>query len=82
MSYHFQGRRLYEDRLGERAVGRLRDKDSLSGQGLDDPPVVEVVEVGVLVEVGQGHAVQLSVGQRMHNVRLEVISILWGKRQE
>ncbi len=38
--------------------------------------MVEVVVVGVGVQVGEGHAVQLGVGQGVHDVRLEVLDIL------
>lgn len=65
-----------EDRLGEGAVRRLRHANSLPGQGLDDAPVVEVVKIGIGVEHGQGHAVELCVGQGTHNVRLETFGIL------
>ena len=76
MSYHLEWRGLDENGLRERAVRRLRDEHPLPGQRLDDAPVVEVVVVGVGVQVGQGHAVQLGVGQGVHDVGLEVLNVL------
>ena len=43
---------------------------------MDDAPVVEVVIVGVLVEGGHAHAVQLSVGQGVEDSRLEPVLVL------
>ena len=65
-----------EHRLRQCAVWRLRDADPLPGQRLDDAPVVQVVEVGVGVEVRQRHAVQLGVGQGADDVRLQSFYIL------
>ena len=76
VTHHFQRVRLDENGLRERAIRRLRHEDALPGQGLDNPPVVEVVEVGVIVQVAQSHAVQLCIGQRVHNVRLQPLGVL------
>ena len=43
---------------------------------LNDAPVVEVVVVGVLVEVGEGHAVQLGVSQRVDQVGFEALCVI------
>ena len=61
----------------EGAVGRFGHADALPCQGLDDAPVVEVVEVGVRVQHRQGQAVELRVGQRPNNVRLKAFNILF-----
>ena len=45
---------------------------------LNDSPVVEIVIVGVLVELGHGHAVQLGVGQGVHYVGLQPLRVLQG----
>ena len=74
--YHFERRGLDEDGLCERAVCWLCDEDALPGEHLDDAPVVEVVVVGVGVEVAQRQAVQLGVRQAVHDVRLEVLDAL------
>lgn len=73
---HLQGGVLNQDRLCQGAVRGLADKDSLPGHCLDDAPVVEVVIVGVLVEGGHAHAVQLSVGQGVEDSRLEPVLVL------
>ena len=67
-SYHLEWVRLNEHGLGEGTIRRLGHTDALPGQGLNDTPMIEVVEVRVGIEVRQGHAVQLCVGQRSHDV--------------
>ena len=74
--HHFERRGLDEDGLGERAVSGLGDEDALPGEHLDDAPVVQVVVVGVGVQVRQRQAVQLRVRQAVHDVRLEVLDAL------
>jgi len=59
---------LNEHGLSEGTIRWFGHADSLPGQGLNDTPVIEVVEVRVGVEVRQGHAVQLRVGQGSHDV--------------
>ena len=73
---HLQRGVLDQDGLCQGAVGGLADEHSLPGHGLDDAPVVEVVIVGVLVEGGHAHAVQLSVGQGVEDSRLEPVLVL------
>ena len=80
-AHHFEGRGLDEDGLCEGAVRGLGDEDSLPGEDLDDAPVVEVVVVGVGVEVRQRQAVQLRVRQAVHDVRLQVLDALKGHRE-
>ena len=79
--YHFEGSGLDEDGLCEGAVRGLGDEDALPGEDLDDAPVVEVVVVGVGVEVRQRQAVQLRVRQAVHDVRLQVLDALKGQRE-
>ena len=67
---------MYEGGLGEGHVGRLLEVDTLAGQRLDDAPVVQLAVVGVGVDVRQGQAVQLGVGQGVHHVRLQILLIL------
>lgn len=76
VAHHLERRRLDEHGLGERAVRWLRHVDALPGQRLDDAPVVEVVEVGVGVEVRQRQAVQLGVRKAVYDVRLQTLHVL------
>ena len=75
-SYHFDRVGLYEHGFGESAVCRLLHRDPFPCQGLNDAPVVEVVVVRVLVQVGQCHAVQFRIGQCTKDSRAEMVDIL------
>ena len=68
--YHFERICLDEHGLSEGTVRRFCHADALPGQSLNDSPVVQVVEVRVGVQVRQGHAVQLGIGQGTNDVRL------------
>ena len=68
--YHLERICLDEHGLSEGTVRRFCHADALPGQSLNDSPVVQVVEVRVGVQVRQGHAVQLGIGQGTNDVRL------------
>lgn len=76
-THQSEGCGLNEGSLGEGAVlsGRFRG-DSLPDEGLHHAVVVQVVEVGVCVDVAQRQAVQLCIGQRVNNMRLQVVLAL------
>ena len=67
---------MYEGGLCEGHVGGFLQVDAFAGQGLDDAPVVQLTVVGVGVDVRQGQAVQLGVGQRVHYARFQILLIL------
>lgn len=77
-AHHFNRCDLDEYRLCEGHVGRFSHINTLPGQGLDDVPVAEVVEVGITIDVGQRRAVEVSVGQPVHNPGFEMFWSLGG----
>lgn len=75
-SYHSQGIGLDQRGLRELSVRGVVGVHPLPGQGLQDGPMVEVVVVGVRIDVAEGHAVDLGVGQAPRYLRLQVLLIL------
>ena len=71
--YHFDWRRLKENRFGEGSVLRILDIYSFPHQDLDHLAVTENVEVGVLIYVGKSSAIQLSTCKRLDNVCLQSV---------
>lgn len=75
-AYHFDGSVLDQNGLREGRVVRLNHVDPLPLQDLHNAVMVQTVIVGVRVDVGQGQAVELGTGQRLHDLRLEAVVIV------
>lgn len=76
-TYHSQRVGLDERGFGQLGpIGGFRGKSVFACQGLQNRPMVEIVIVGVRVDVGQGSTVNFSVGQCSCNLRLEMLLVL------
>ena len=76
---HSDRRILNEGSLGEVEIVRLDDLHALLHQQVDDTDVIEIRIAQILVDVGECHAVELTVRQTLCDLRLEkffVLSIL------
>ena len=49
---------------------------TIAATDLNNSPVVEIMIVWILVEVGERHAVELGVGERVNQVRLQALSTI------
>lgn len=56
--------------------------DSLVIECPEDAPMIEVVIVGICVDIGQGHTVQLCIGEGVNQLRLEMLLILGNEKQD
>lgn len=75
-SYHLEWRILNEDRFGELGVVRLREVNTLSGEGLQDAAMILIVIIWIRVDVRQRQTVQLCIGKCVDDLRLQVFLIL------
>lgn len=75
--YHFKWRILDENCLGELSVVWLCDVDTLPRECLKYSPMVLIVIIRIGVNVGQSHAVEFGIGERVNDLWLEMFLILW-----
>lgn len=59
-----------------RPIRWFRNRGAFAGQRLQNRPMIEVVVVGVRVNVGQSPAVDLGIGERPRDLWLEVFLAL------
>lgn len=79
-AYHLEWWILNEDRFGELSIVLLRDVNAFPGQSLQDPAMILIVIVWIRIYVGQREAIQLRIGKRMDDLRLQMFLLLQASR--